>query len=308
MPFTTDDSSQHRRSQAFDALPSPAVLLDSAGVIVESNESWRLFARLNDAIPGTTDVGVNYLEVCSRAAADSDAAIAVGDGLREILSGERQYFGLEYPCSSPTEDRWFQLQASGAPVDDGAGAVLLHVNITARRLLEESLSLLADRDPLTGLPNRRAAVRFIETNLEAASAADRPLRLLVMDLDGFKAVNDALGHPAGDEVLVQLSARARHAIRDGDLLCRIGGDEFVLVCPDLSQAGADAMAERLRSVISAPFQIGSTTVAVGISIGIAASSAGTTVDDLLNDADEAMYRVKRAGNRGRSTAGVHSTR
>jgi diguanylate cyclase (GGDEF)-like protein len=275
-------SSERRSAQAFDHLASQAVLLDATGRIVESNASWRLFAQLNDAARDSTGIGINYLDVCDRAVG-SDEAARVATGVREILAGRRQRFSLEYPCPSPSEDRWFQLQASAVPFGEGSGVVLLHVNITARRLLEESLHEQADRDPLTGLPNRRAAIRFIETNLADAAVAGGHLRILYFDLDGFKAVNDTYGHPGGDEVLIQATARARHDLRVDDLLCRLGGDEFVIVCPDLSALAATAIAGRLRAALAAPFQLGESQVVIGVSIGIA-----------VNAADQAMYQAKRA--------------
>jgi hypothetical protein len=101
------------RSFAFDRLSAIAAVLDGSGVIVDTNEAWRLFAHLNEASIGETGPGVNYLDVCDRAAvAGSPEAAAVATGLREILHGEREHFDVEYPCASPDEDRWFMMQAS----------------------------------------------------------------------------------------------------------------------------------------------------------------------------------------------------
>ena len=123
--------------------------------------------------------------------------------------------------------------------------------------------------------------------------------MLYFDLDGFKSVNDTYGHHAGDELLVQVAARARRAIREGDLLCRFGGDEFFLACPDLDEAGATALAARLRHVMSLPFQVGAVEVVIGASVGVASSHEGSTIDSLLVSADTEMYLDKGRGERRR---------
>ncbi len=286
------------RSFAFDRLSASAVVLDGAGVILDTNEAWRLFTHLNDGRVGSAGPGVDYLDVCDRAAADgADGAAAVAAGLREILQGEREQFDLEYACPSPTEDRWFLLQASFAPVADGAGVVLFHVDITTRKLLADHLAGLAEGDMLTGLPNRRSAVRFIEEQLSAARTTGCALSVLFLDLDRFKAVNDRFGHHVGDELLVKVAARARRTVREQDRLCRFGGDEFVLVCPGLDRGEVAALAARLDELMAEPFQVGATEVSIGISIGIASSRSDSTADSLLNAADTEMYVAKRRTRR-----------
>ena len=278
------------RSFAFDHLSAIAAVLDGSGVIVDTNEAWRLFAHLNDGPVPSTGVGVNYLDVCDRAAAaGADGAAEVAAGLRQILDGRRERFDLEYPCASPAEDRWFMLQAASAPVTHAAGVVLFHVNMTARKLLENRLAIQAEHDQLTGLANRRVAVRFVTEQLALSRAAGDQVWVLFLDLDGFKAVNDTFGHHAGDELLVQVTERALRAIREGDLLCRFGGDEFFVACPGLDEAGANALAARLREVMSRPFQVGADEVAIGASVGLASSDDDSTVDSLLRVADTDMY-------------------
>jgi diguanylate cyclase (GGDEF)-like protein len=278
------------RSFAFDHLSAIAAVLDGAGVIVDTNEAWRLFAHLNGGSIQSTGLGVSYLDVCDRAAASgANGAAAAAAGLRRILDGECDRFDLEYPCASPAEDRWFLLQAASAPVADGTGVVLFHVDMTARKLLEDCLAVRAEHDDLTGLANRGVAVRYVTEQLAAARVSGAQVRVLFFDLDGLKSVNDTHGHHAGDELLVQVAARARRALREGDLLCRFGGDEFFLACPGLDQVGATALAARLRDVMSQPFQVGAAEVSIGASVGVASSDADSTVDSLLRMADSEMY-------------------
>ena len=287
------------RSFAFDRLSAITAVLDESGVVVDTNEAWRLFAHLNDGSIEATGPGVSYLDVCDRAAAcGTSGAATVAAGLREILDGDREHLELEYPCASPNEDRWFMLQASSAPVAGGAGIVLFHINITARKVIEDRLTAEADHDELTGLPNRRSAIRLMTELLADAESTHAPVQVLFLDLDRFKSVNDTYGHHTGDELLVQVAARARRAVRDGDLLCRLGGDEFFLACPGLDKVRAAALAARLREVMSLPFQVGADEVLIGASVGIASSGADSTVGSLLSTADAEMYIDKARSSRG----------
>ncbi len=281
------------RSFAFDRLAAMAVVLDGAGTIIDTNEAWRLSARLNDASALTTGPGLNYLDICDHAAAaGAEGAAAVAGGLRQIISGERDHFDLEYPCPSPTEDRWFLLQASSAPVADGAGVVLFHVDVTARRALQDQVVAGTGRDELTGLPNRWSAARFLAAELaDGGDGAGAPVLVLSVGVDGLDQVRDTHGRHIGDELLVRVAARARRSVRQGDLLCRLAGDEFALVCPDLDEAGAWVVAARLRDAMSRPFQFDSTEVVAAASVAFASSHAASTADSLLDAAGAA----RRAG-------------
>ncbi|HSP29728.1 MAG TPA: diguanylate cyclase, partial [Ilumatobacteraceae bacterium] len=282
------------RAEAFDRLGACAAVLDSDGVIVDTNQAWRLFAQLNDGSSDATGIGVNYLDVCDRA---SEAGVAVSAdvaaGLRQILCGERTQIDAEYPCPSPTEDRWFLVQASALPVSEGAGAVVFHIDITARKQLTDQLGVLADHDALTGLPNRRAARRYLDEQLLLASDTDGAVWTLFIDLNGFKEVNDTWGHHVGDELLVKVGLRIRRALRSDDFVSRFGGDEYVVICSGVDRAHARALAGRLRSVMASPFQIGDLEVYGRISVGLAGSDAKSTAASLFEAADKEMYADKR---------------
>ncbi|MCF6509233.1 sensor domain-containing diguanylate cyclase [Blastococcus sp. MG754426] len=157
----------------------------------------------------------------------------------------------------------------------------------------------ATHDALTGLPNRVLFAERLETALAGAGAGGG-LGVLFCDLDGFKAVNDSLGHAAGDELLRQVSARLRAAVRPEDTVGRLSGDEFAVVLPDLAGDGdARAVADRIRACFDEPFRLEGTPVRVGTSVGVAVLGAdgGRDADALLRQADAAMYREKqrRAG-------------
>jgi two-component system cell cycle response regulator len=157
---------------------------------------------------------------------------------------------------------------------------------------------MAITDALTGLYNRRYMESHVGTLVEQATTRDKPLTVLVLDIDYFKSVNDTHGHDAGDDVLREFAVRIRKAIRGIDLACRYGGEEFVVVMPETDLAVATVVAERLRRrIASEPFaiQAGAHNLDVTISIGIAALAAGDTAATVLKRADQALYRAKRDG-------------
>ena len=271
-----------RRSYAFERFGAQAAVLDASGIVVETNEAWRLFAALNEADPRTTGPGADYLEVCDRAyASGTDTAGAVAAGLRSILCGERDSFELEYACPSPLEDRWFLLHASSAPVRDGAGLVLFHLNTTARRLLEDRLGSDARRDPLTGRPDRRTAVRLVDRALTHAALADVRMTVMNLAVEGLDAIEAALGRPAAEEALVQVTARVLRVLRADDKICQLGADNLVVVCADLDDAAAAAIVRRVGDAVDAPFQLGATQVSLSVEIGVAPARPGSTAISLL---------------------------
>jgi two-component system cell cycle response regulator len=157
---------------------------------------------------------------------------------------------------------------------------------------------MAIKDVLTGLYNRRYMETHIPGLIEHAVSRDRPLTVLVLDIDYFKSINDTHGHDAGDEVLREFALRIRKSIRGIDLACRYGGEEFVVLMPETDLAVATTVAERLRRVIAGePFVIqqGRRRIDVTISVGIAALADGDDAASVLKRADQALYRAKREG-------------
>ena len=163
--------------------------------------------------------------------------------------------------------------------------------------LTDRLACQATHDPLTGLPNRTRLDAVLPGWVAAAARSARPLGVLMVDLDGFKHVNDTLGHAAGDALLVQVARRLSGAARDGDVLVRMGGDEFTLIATDLS-AGRDVgvVAGRLIAALAAPFAVDGRELFVTASVGTAAYPAdGADAGALVRNADAAMYAAKAAG-------------
>ena len=187
------------------------------------------------------------------------------------------------------------IRCSFAPTDDG-GVVGTFEDITESRRIEEKISHLARHDALTDLPNR---VHFYEKmeGLLGSEPQKATFAVFSLDLDHFKSVNDTLGHPIGDKLLQMAAARMRSCVRDRDIVARLGGDEFAVLQVKFDRmADVAALATRLIDKVGAPYQIDDHQVMVGTSIGIAiAPSDGTQPDQLVKNADLALYRCKADG-------------
>ena len=171
------------------------------------------------------------------------------------------------------------------------------VDITAMKQTHEQLAHAASHDALNGLPNRLLLRHLLQRSLTAAAAEGSALAVCYMDLDGFKAINDRLGHDAGDLLLVKVARRLSAVLRPGDAAYRVGGDEFVLVLAPSPQTEWQQLLDRLMACIAQPVDLNRGPYAsVRVTIGVAVSQADASdVESLLNQADEVMLRGKRSG-------------
>ena len=179
---------------------------------------------------------------------------------------------------------------------DVAAAYLINAQARADlQDLSDQSREAALRDPLTGLPNRLVMLQLLEHAFRVGRRSKQISAVLFVDLDRFKEVNDTYGHQVGDELLVAVADRLTATLRPGDTLARLSGDEFVILCEDLAdQAAADPIAVRLDAELSQPFELSDVAVTLSASIGIAFTGQGIeSPDQLLRDADLAMYRSKR---------------
>ena len=177
------------------------------------------------------------------------------------------------------------------------------VDLTERRAAEEQIAYLAYHDSLTGLPNRALLQEHLELALARARRQGHAVALLYLDLDGFKLVNDSLGHPAGDELLCHVTMRLSERRRGMDLLARQGGDEFLLLLADLDRSEAEPTARRvaegLLRALAKPFTISGAEFHIGASVGISLYPRDAAdADELLRHADASMYEAKAAGRNG----------
>lgn len=223
------------------------------------------------------------------------------NNLRTVESaiGNAEQFSLEYPIVRKDGQRIWVWER-GRAVENNGDLVLegIILDISDRKALEDELAELATLDPLTGLLNRRETTRLLEEEITRAKRYGRALSLLWIDFDHFKAINDEYGHAAGDSVLNSTSQLLADSVRSADVLGRFGGEEFVVVLPEMDRFEASETAERLRNLISeTPQPLGDgKTVRLTISIGVSVfPDNGPDVRALCAAADKAMYQAKSNG-------------
>ena len=169
-------------------------------------------------------------------------------------------------------------------------------DLTEKHAAQQRIETLAYRDVLTGLPNRLLLTQRVDFALRMAERNGGQFAVLFLDLDRFKNINDSMGHAFGDRVLIEVAERLKMCLRDVDTLCRMGGDEFVVFLQEADAHGAETGAQRILQALSRPFQIEEMSFSVGCSIGVALYPVdGKTLNDLIQFADTAMYRVKEHG-------------
>jgi diguanylate cyclase (GGDEF)-like protein/PAS domain S-box-containing protein len=213
---------------------------------------------------------------------------------------------------SDGSDVWVALDGSffDNPSAEASSLIVQMQDITARRSAEARLQHIAFHDSLTGLPNRSRFHEHMARAIERVQAdPQRRFAVMFLDFDRFKLINDSMGHSAGDAFLIQVARRIRDNVRPGDVVARLGGDEFAVLCEDLErEAHAVTLAERLQLVLGEPLQISGTEISTSASIGITFSTIGYQLpEEVLRDADIAMYRAKAAGKARHALfdAGLH---
>jgi len=218
------------------------------------------------------------------------------DQMRNLRTWKRETVNVRKDGTS------FPAQLISDVIKDGSGdplgIVTICEDITERKLAEEQLFRHAFYDVLTGLPNRKLFSDRLGRAVERAKRRDDyRFAVLFLDIDRFKLVNDSFGHGVGDELLIAIARRLEHCLRPGDSVARRGGDEFTILVEDIRDAGgATQVAERIQAELTAPFQLDGQEVFTATSIGIAMGGAPhQRPEDLLRDADTAMYRAKALG-------------
>jgi diguanylate cyclase (GGDEF)-like protein/PAS domain S-box-containing protein len=291
------EQARRRFQQAFHSAPTGMALvrLDDSR-IVDANQS---LADMLDR-PLESLIGAGIREITHpddlRAAATQRARLELGIADTYLL--EQRYVRRDGSFV------WARTRVS-VTEDEGVALAITHIeDVTDQRVAAERLSHAATHDDLTELPNRAALVERLDELL--VGAAPGQVSVLFIDLDNFKVVNDSLGHGVGDQLLREVARRLRDVMRDEDCLARFGGDEFVVFVN--GDVDATAVAERLRRAVQRSIFVDGHELVTTASIGIAVNSSGAlSADELLRDADAAMYRAKASG-RDRVEAFTEATR
>lgn len=272
------------------ASPDPIYVLDLKGRFIYANRATAdLFALPPDAIIGKSnfDLGFSFASDFQRNQEKviADHSTYRGKFVHTFASRQGEIF--EY-LLAPVLDEHQNTEATVCIIQD----------VTERALAEEKIWHNAHHDPLTGLPNRRLFLDRLEQELKHANRSSLPLALLFMDLDGFKEVNDSLGHEAGDRVLCDVAERLAECVREDDTVARQGGDEFtVILTAARRRKDVELVAQSIIDALAKPFQTALQPVHISVSIGISfyPQDASSPLA-LLEAADRAMYKAKESGS------------
>jgi diguanylate cyclase (GGDEF)-like protein/PAS domain S-box-containing protein len=288
-------SSQQRFVAAFTSAAIGMAIVDSTGRIVRANRSLcSLLQRPDEALHGCLFSDLLHPE---------DLHLFLPDGADPAQAVDASAPPVELRCRAPADDElWVALHSSRFDDPDGPAKGVIHQlhDITAHRAAQQRLQHIAYHDSLTRLPNRAAFYERVSSAL-AAAASDPSARFAVvfLDLDRFKVVNDSLGHVAGNELLCEVARRLSRGLRAADMAARLGGDEFAVFLLDADLPSCLGRTERMLADLSAPFTLKGQEVIPGASAGLTFSDLGSrNVDEMLRDADLAMYEAKAGGTNG----------
>jgi diguanylate cyclase (GGDEF)-like protein/PAS domain S-box-containing protein len=275
-------TSEERYRRIMEQAADGIILVDARGAIVEANPS------------AGTILGYAPEELLNRELRE----LIVADNLTQRPLNMQ---GLPVGATVRSERRMLRKDTSQITVEVSATMLAEGVMLgiirdnSERAALEEQLRFQAFHDSLTGLPNRALFVDRLAQARARSQHSGNPLAVLFLDLDGFKMINDSLGHAAGDELLAVVAQRLQHELRDCDTLARFGGDEFTVLLEDLAGIEVTGIAERLLASLRSPIHLAKGDAHVSTSIGIAMHPGGAQSSDLLQKADIALYQAKASG-------------
>jgi diguanylate cyclase (GGDEF)-like protein len=264
-------------------------MYDADGRLIVSNSRFSEIYRL------PASLAVSYTRFADIFEHQIDSGVTI-DGLKEVDTGamQKQFLGGQLSTVLNTSDGRI-LEIASRPLSSRDGWISMHEDITERAKAEARISYMAHHDSLTDLPNRILFRERLEAILNGTSG-DEKVFVLCLDLDHFKDVNDALGHPIGDQLLRAVAGRLKELLGPNDMVARLGGDEFALIQRDAHMKDNGELAESIIAAIDEPFEIEGHQVVVGTSVGIAiALEDGSDPDALLKAADMALYRAKTEG-------------
>ncbi|PIW26951.1 MAG: hypothetical protein COW30_12390 [Rhodospirillales bacterium CG15_BIG_FIL_POST_REV_8_21_14_020_66_15] len=265
-------------AEVLDRLHDGVAVFDSEDNLIFANQMCR---DLFDQIADSFQPGIPFAALMGAAGAKKMIADAfVGPGEIDFADG-----------------RTVLLRESRMP---SGGVVRTFTDLTEYRLAEQQIAYMASHDEVTGLPNRSLFMDRLNVSLRQAAREKTRIGVLFVDLDGFKAVNDRLGHEAGDMILHQVAVRLVARVRASDTVARYGGDEFTVILNQISNAqDVGRVAQSIVDELTRPFTAKRETVMIGASVGVALyPEHAETAEALIRLADKAMYEVKRSGKRG----------
>ena len=304
----TDITERKRmENELFDEKERVRLTLQSIGDAVVCSDSKGMVTYLNPVAERLTGwqafdaAGHNVDEVVSLRSPDNDEPLP--NTLRTAIQHGAATEPVRGVLVHRTSGQRFQVEETASPIADRHGAVTGAVavlrDVTEAVAMAERMAHLAQYDALTDLPNRVLLQDRAQLAMAQAGREGKSLAVMYLDLDGFKQINDSLGHAMGDQLLVQFAQRLQAAVRASDTVCRQGGDEFVVLLPGLeAPEAACCVARKILAACDTPFELAGQRVQVGLSGGIALfPQHGDSFDELSRHADDALYAAKRGGRR-----------
>lgn len=283
--------SEQKFKAIFKSVPIGILFYDTNLVIQEVNDSFVDFI----AAPKDFLIGLDLEKIRDRRLMPT---------LKAALDGISGFYEGEYTTLYRQKDLWVSMSTSPLRNSDNEiiGAVSIIADITERMLIQLQIEHQANHDTLTDIPNRANLKREIAKNIIRFQRHGVIFAIIFLDLDHFKNINDSLGHDVGDKLLVQTATRLKNTIRDEDMVARIGGDEFVILLPDLSAdefeaaKSAEIVSQKIHETFRTPFEIDGYKLNISSSLGITLINAQSQSEDaLLKHADIAMYESKKDG-------------
>lgn len=292
-----------QREAILDTLPANIALLDSSGNVLETNSGWQTFARDNGYRDPDLGQARNYLKVCDAATGvGAEIAAQVASGLRAILSGESgaSSFSLTYPCHSPGEQRWFRLMATPlAGAAKPGGAVVMHIDVTERKLAELALARTAYEDPVTGLPSRAGFGKQLQ-DMPLPETAAEAFYILFFDVRRLNDINQNCGYRVGDHLLRALGQRLAKNLLPGEYLGSLGGGQFALLTRH-RQRGLTTPRQIwgwLMELLEQPFLVDQHMLYVDLTLGLTLCDSNSRgYEELLRHGQLALQSARETGER-----------
>jgi diguanylate cyclase (GGDEF)-like protein len=279
-----------------DSLPEHIGVLDGSGLLIAANRSWTAWKGKNGGgAAGRPEPGTDYLKMLKKHSAESEKSLRLLKNIVSVLGGKKDRFTMEYPSHAGQDKKWFLLSVT--PMRSGGrvtGAVISHTDITRRKLAELETKRFSVTDPMIGILNRKAGLESVHRQMKFCERHGCSFTVCYIDIDNLKDVNDSFGHKEGDRVIITFVNLLKRALRESDVICRLGGDEILLILQETSLEGSNSVIERISEAVHARNSRSSKPYRIEFSYGLVeyALRSKLTAEELVDIADKNMYSMK----------------
>lgn len=286
-----------------DSLPEHIGVLDTSGVLVAANRSWiRHRPRNRGGAAERPMPGTNYLAMLRKHAVENRRSMRLWKNILSVIEGKKDRFTMEYASHQDDGRKWYLLSVT--PMRSGqsvTGAVISHTDITQRKLAELESRRFSVTDPMTGILNRKAGLDYVHKQMKFCDRHGCSFMVCYIDLDNLKLVNDSFGHKEGDRIIITFVNLLRRALRESDAMCRLGGDEILLILQETTLEGSNSVLKRILETVDARNTRSAKPYRIEFSYGLAEYTLGSklTAEELVDKADRNMYAMKTSRKAGK---------